>query len=118
MKRLSSIFILLAVIFSISTIAYSQPKLTINVTGGYGVPLGDFKTAVPDPGTPPVTDLNKADADFFPYYTKQLINFGLDGKLALGKKGNFRVVLGASYNMFSNSVDARFKADSTDVNGV
>lgn len=83
---------------------FAQPKLTIHVTGGYGVPLGDFKTEVPS--------TTRADADWFPYYTKQLINFGIDGKLAIGKKGSFRVSLGAGYNMFSNSTDAMFRPDS------
>lgn len=88
----------------------AQPKFSIHVSGGYGVPLGDFKTEVP------VTD--RADADYFPYYTKQLLNFGLDGKLAIGKKGNFRVVLGASYNMFRNNTDAKFRAFDGDTVGV
>lgn len=93
------IIFLIAVIFSSQL--FSQPKFTIHLTGGYGVPLGDFKTEVPT--------TERADADWFPYYTKQLINFGLDGKLAIGKKGNFRVVLGGTYNMFSNDADAMFK---------
>jgi len=82
----------------------AQPKLTLNATFGYGVPLGDFKTDVPT--------TERADADYFPYYTKQLINFGADGKLAIGKKGNFRVVFGGTFNMFSNSTDAMFFTDS------
>lgn len=83
----------------------AQPKLTLNATFGYGLPLGDFKTDVP-------TNV-RADADYFPYYTKQLINFGTDGKLAIGKKGNFRVVFGGTFNMFSNSTDAMFFTDSS-----
>ena len=83
---------------------FAQPKLTLNATFGYGTPLGDFKTEVP------VNE--RADADYFPYYTKQLINFGADGKLAIGKKGNFRVVFGGTFNMFSNSTDAMFRPDS------
>jgi hypothetical protein len=82
----------------------AQPKLTLHATGGYGVPLGDFKTEIPT--------TTRADADWFPYYTKQLINFGIDGKLAIGKKGNFRVVIGAAYNMFSNNADGLFYTDS------
>lgn len=103
MRKLSVLLFAFTVIFCISS--YSQPKITLHLSGGYGVPLGDFKTDVPAN--------ERADADYFPYYTKQLINFGLDGKLAVGKKGNFRVVLGAAYNMFNNSTDAIFRADST-----
>lgn len=95
--------LLLGIMFTAST--FAQPKFTIHLTGGYGVPLGDFKTDVP-------TD-RRADADTMPYFTKQLINFGADGKLALGKKGNFRVVLGFGYNMFSNDVDAILRTDTT-----
>ncbi|MBS1494519.1 MAG: hypothetical protein JST55_13470 [Bacteroidetes bacterium] len=100
---MKKITILLAVIilFAASQ-SYSQmlpvPKVTLHVTGGYGMPTGNFKQDVP-------TD-SRADADYFPYYTKQLINFGADGKLALGTRGNFRVTLGATYNMFSNDVTA------------
>ncbi len=103
-KFLIAVLVLLSGSFITNNI-FAQPKLTLHITGGYGVPLGDFKTDVPT--------TERADADYFPYYTKQLINFGIDGKLALGKKGNFRVSLGAGYNMFSNSTDAVFKADST-----
>jgi hypothetical protein len=81
----------------------AQPKLTLNATFGYGLPLGDFKTDIPTN--------ERADADYFPYYTKQLINFGAEGKLAIGKKGNFRVVFGGTFNIFSNSTDAMFFAD-------
>lgn len=83
----------------------AQPKFIINAFGGYGIPLGDFKTDVPT--------TERADADWFPYYTKQLINFGVDGKLAIGKAGNFRAVFGLTYNMFSNNVDALLRTDTS-----
>src|SRR5512138_3683495 len=102
MKTIKIVFTIAFILITANT--FAQPKFTIHVTGGYGVPLGDFKTDVPA--------TTRADADWFPYYTKQLINFGVDGKLALGKKGSFRVSLGAGYNMFSNSTDAMFYADS------
>lgn len=93
-------------LFSASAV-YTQPKLTLHLTGGYGVPLGDFKTDLPP--TSPVTEDNRADADYFPYFTKQLLNFGIDGKLAFGKQGNARVTMGLTYNMFSNNADAIFR---------
>jgi outer membrane protein W len=107
MKRLNYLLIIIAVIFSINSISYSQPKISLHLTGGYGVPLGDFKVDVPTSTTV------RLDADDFPYYTKQLINFGADGKLAIGKKGNFRVVLGFGYNMFSNNTNGTFRVDTT-----
>jgi outer membrane protein W len=98
MKRLS--VLLLILVLGLINTAYSQPKFTVHLTGGYGVPLGDFKVDIPTDPT------KRLDADDFPYYTKQLINVGLDGKLAFGKKGNARVVFGVAYNMFSNNTDA------------
>lgn len=109
MKKLNILFLAVLVMFSFSAIkTYAQPKVTLNLTGGYGVPLGQFKLEVP-------TD-RRTDADTFPYFTKQLINFGASGKLALGKKGNFRVVLGLNYNMFSNNTNGIFRKFSGDPN--
>ena len=105
MKKINVILLLLTAILISCSISYAQPKLTLNAYGGYGVPLGDFATEVPTN--------TRADADYFPYYTKQLVTFGADGKLAFGKQGNARVVFGIGYNMFSNNTDAIFRADST-----
>ncbi len=91
MKKYQFLLIILASLLIMSGKIYSQPKFTIHVTGGYSAPLGDFKQPL---DTVP---------EGFPYMMKTGFNFGIDGKLALGKKGNFRVVLGATYNMFSNS---------------
>lgn len=105
MKKVNVLVLLVISLFMLSGISYAQPKITLNAFGGYGVPLGDFATEVPQ--------TTRADADYFPYYTKQLVNFGADGKLAFGKEGNARVVFGLTYNMFSNNTDAIFRADST-----
>jgi opacity protein-like surface antigen len=107
--KILKFIVLLVTIYFFSGSLIAQPKFTIHLTGGYGVPLGDFKTEVPT--------TERADADWFPYYTKQLINVGLDGKLAIGRKGNFRVVLGGTYNMFSNSTDAVFRTQAPDTSG-
>ncbi len=105
MRKLSVILFALLLVVSAST--FAQPKITLNLTGGYGVPLGDFKVDVPTSTT------SRLDADDFPYYTKQLINFGADGKLAFGKKGNARVVFGLTYNMFSNNTTGTFRVDTS-----
>lgn len=107
MRKLS--VLLFAFLFMASFSALAQPKVTLHLTGGYGVPLGDFKVTVPSDPT------KRLDADDFPYYTKQLINFGADGKLAFGKKGNARVVFGLTYNMFSNNVDGTFRIDTAGI---
>ncbi len=104
MKKMYSLLFIIAVIFSFNAKSFSQPKVTLNITGGYGAPLGDFKVDVP-------TD-ERADADLFPYFTKQFWNIGANGKLALGRQGNWRVVFGLSDNMYSNNTSAIFKADS------
>lgn len=107
--RILLIFIFDVVLLS-SVSVFAQPKITLHLTGGYGTPLGDFKTDVP--ATSPLAESNRADADFFPYNTKQLVNFGADGKLAFGKMGNARIVLGLTYNMFSNNTDAIFRINA------
>ena len=97
--------ITLLIVLLTNNITNAQPKFIINAFGGYGVPLGDFKTVIPT--------TERADADWFPYYTKQLINFGAVGKLAIGKAGNFRAVFGLTYNMFSNNTDALLRTDTS-----
>lgn len=114
MRKISIVLFIFVLTSAISV--FAQPKVTLHLTGGYGVPLGDFKTELPP--TSPLTEDNRADADYFPYYTKQLINFGADGELAIGKKGNFRVILGFGYNMFSNNADAVFRIDTNNTLGV
>ncbi len=114
MKKITTLIILAFMLISTHSFAqaYLQPKFQLDVFGGYGAPLGDFKVSVPP--TSPATEVNRADADFFPYYTKQMVNFGADGKLALGKNGNFRVTFGITYNMFSNNTTGLFFADSNE----
>ncbi|MEO8512619.1 MAG: opacity family porin [Ignavibacteria bacterium] len=104
MRKLS--VLLFAILLMVSASTFAQPKVTLHLTGGYGVPLGDFKVDVPTSTT------TRLDADDFPYYTKQLINFGADGKLAFGKKGNARVVFGLTYNMFSNNTTGTLRTDT------
>ncbi|MFI5144274.1 MAG: outer membrane beta-barrel protein [Ignavibacteria bacterium] len=83
-------------LFLIARTGNSQPKFTISIYGGYSVPLQDFKTAVTGDGT---------DSTLFPYYAKQGYNFGVLGKLGIGKKRNVKVTLGFNFNGFTNSVD-------------
>ncbi len=94
MKKLHILLFASAIIFLINSNVYSQPKLTLNVTGGYSSAMQDFRNTIA------VSDT--AD-DRWPYRNKNGFNFGLDGKLAIGKKGNFRVVFGGTYNMFKQT---------------
>ncbi len=89
-------FIILFFIVYSSNLIISQPKITFNISGGYSMPLQDFKTAVPGNGT---------DSTLFPYELRNGYNFGAVGKLAIGKKGNIKLILGFNFNGFTNSVD-------------
>lgn len=75
---------------------FSQPRYSISVYGGYSVPLQDFKTSVTG---------DETDSTLFPYQVKQGYNFGVLGKLGIGKKRNVKVTLGFNFNGFTNSVD-------------
>lgn len=105
MKKIYSMLLMAAIALCFCSGSFAQPKVTLNLTGGYGVPLGDFKTDIPT--------TTRADADDFPYYTKQYWNFGANGKLAFGQQGNWRAVFGLTDNMYSNDVNVLLKADST-----
>ncbi len=94
MKKYHIILLISAVVLLINSNVYSQPKFTLHVTGGYTLPMQDFSSTIVASDT--------AD-DNWPYKNKSGFNFGLDGKLAIGKKGNFRVVFGGSYNMFKQT---------------
>lgn len=92
MKKFFALTALFALVLTISI--HSQPKLTINLTGGYNVPLPDFKGDVTD------------SADRVNTYTiKNGFNFGLAGKYAFDKRGMFRITFGGSYNMFKGEGD-------------
>lgn len=87
MKKYLAAFALIALIFTINN--YSQPRLTISLTGGYNLPLPQLKGDI----------TSETDRDNT-YLTKNGFNAGLVGKYALDKKGMIRITLGASYNSF------------------
>ncbi len=92
MKRIS-VFVLVFVLILASNL-YTQPKLTINATGGYNAPLPDLKGDAS----------SETDRDNT-YLTKNGFNFGLQGKYAVDKKSMFRITFGGSYNMFKGEGD-------------
>ncbi|MBZ0204014.1 MAG: outer membrane beta-barrel protein [Ignavibacteria bacterium] len=71
---------------------YSQPKLTINVTGGYSLPLPQLKGDITD---------STAREGGNSYFMKTGFNLGLTGKYAVDKKGRIRITLGGAFNKFS-----------------
>lgn len=87
MKKLSALLVILAIVFAVSS-SYAQSQVTVHVTGGYNLPLPDFKGTYP-------TDSNS-------YFQKSGYNFGADGKYYLGKKRNVGITLSAGYNAFTS----------------
>jgi outer membrane protein W len=80
--------------FLLTATLFAQPKLTINVTGGYNLPLPHLKGDV----------TSEADRDET-YLTKSGFNAGITGKYAIDKKGMLKLTLGGSYNSFSGEGD-------------
>jgi hypothetical protein len=99
MKRLSFVIITSISIICFSYNLQAQPKFIVHIIGGYSQPLSDLKGSIPAFDT---TQNSKAN---YPFQMKNGFNFGADGKLALGKKGNIRLVFGLNYNVFKNSAD-------------
>ncbi len=90
LKQLSALILVAALVFSFSGNSYAQ--YTIQLTGGYNMPLPDLKGTWPDDST----------KNPQPYYQKNGFNFGAVGKWHIDKKRNFGVTLSLSYNMFSS----------------
>lgn len=86
MKKLSALVIVLALLFAGNT--FAQPQITIHVTGGYNLPMGDLKGTYP--------------TDTFTYFQKSGFNAGVDGKYFLGKKRNVGITFSGAYNSFSS----------------
>ena len=84
--------LLTAVLFIcfLSPAVFTQPKITLNITGGYGLPLPDLKGNITD----------SADRENT-YLMKTGFNAGITGKYAFDKKGKIRLTFGGSYNKFS-----------------
>ncbi len=77
---------------SLSSI-YSQPKFTIDVTGGYSLPLPQLK------GT--IDSANSESGES--YFMKTGFNLGLTGKYAVDKKRKIRITFGGAYNKFTGA---------------
>lgn len=88
MKKLVALFVILAAFLSLNSVTFSQPQVTVHVTGGYNVPLPDLKGEFP-------TDSNS-------YFMSNGFNAGADVKYYLGKKRNVGITLSLSYNGFSS----------------
>ncbi len=96
MKKLVALFVILAAFLSLNNNStFSQPQLKVHLTGGYNLPLPDFK------GEQTFTTIEKDT-----YGMKSGFNAGADVKYYLGKKRNVGITLGLNYNMFSNNVDS------------
>ncbi len=94
MKKIYALLIIAAIIFSLNTKSFAQPKFILSAHGGYSLPMGDFKNDIVLLDTVP---------ENWPYLMKNGYNFGAEGKLAVNRMGNIRVVLGINYNSFTNT---------------
>ncbi len=72
---------------------YAQPKFTVDVTGGYSLPLPQLK------GT--IDSANNESGES--YFVKTGFNLGLTGKYAIDKKRKIRITFGGAYNKFSGN---------------
>lgn len=82
------------------------PLVTVHLMGSYLVPLPDLRGKIPEYGA-------TTDPDSNTLRMKAGIGFGADAHIAIGKKRQFRVVLGAGYVMFGHSQDGYKFGDST-----
>lgn len=89
-KILASIFII--TIISIGSL-YAQPRFTVDVTGGYSLPLPQLK------GT--IDSANNESGES--YFMKTGFNVGLTGKYAIDKKRKIRITFGGAYNKFTGA---------------
>jgi hypothetical protein len=90
LKQLSALILVAALVFSFGGNSYAQ--YTIQLTGGYNMPLPDLKGTWPDDSA----------KNPMPYFQKNGFNFGATGKWHIDKKRNFGVTLSLGYNMFSS----------------
>ena len=97
-KILFSLVLFIIVLFS--SLSNAQSKFTINVIGGYSIPMGDFNTPI---NVNTGSSLVSKYSEDWPYSMKNGFNVGAIGKLSLGKTGNFRLTFGLNYNSFSNT---------------
>ena len=103
MKKLSALLVVLALIIGIGS-SYAQPKFTLQLHGGYSMPMAQLKGDLPTDSAG-FMNLVNTRTDDNTYYMKTGFNFGLTGKYAFGKKGNVRLTFGGDYKMFNNSTD-------------
>ncbi|MEO8512373.1 MAG: hypothetical protein ABI543_02310 [Ignavibacteria bacterium] len=82
-----------AIMLFTSGYLYSQPRFTVDVTGGYSLPLPQLK------GT--IDSVNSGSGES--YFTKTGFNLSLTGKFAVDKKRKFRVTFGGGYNKFTGA---------------
>jgi len=87
LKKFSAIIALMVILFAVSA-SNAQNQVTVHVTGGYDLPMGDFKGTFP-------TDTNS-------YFMKSGFNGGADVAYNLGKKRNVGITLSVGYHAFNS----------------
>jgi opacity protein-like surface antigen len=96
MRKFKAIALTFLLFLFLAPSVFSQPRITFQIYGGYSSPTGDLK------GDALLPDTTEVD-----FQMKNGFNLGADGKVAFGKQGKLRVVLGIGYSRFSNVGAAR-----------
>jgi|SRR4030095_9300929 hypothetical protein len=97
---MKNIFVLVLVLLLVTQASFSQQKFTVNIFGGYTLPVADLQGTFPDTlGTG--LDFRKSKT----LLTTYGINFGAQGKYVVDSIGSARITVGANYNSFTGSKD-------------
>ena len=102
MKKISSLIILLAVLFAVTNIN-AQPQMKVHVYGGYNVPLSGLGG---NSNYPPSFTSGTSFDRFL--YMKSGFNAGADFKYFLGKKRNIGLLLNAAYNGYNTGTFSNY----------
>lgn len=97
----NKILLITALVFIFAVSLNSQTKYSINIIGGYSLPLADLKGDFPDTLGTTMLNFNKSST----LLTKSGFNMGAIGKYCVDSLGNAKVTAGLIYNSFSGSKD-------------
>ncbi len=97
----TKLILITALVFLFTISIGSQTKYSINIIGGYSLPLADLKGDFPDTLGTSMLNFNKSST----LLTKSGFNIGIIGKYCVDTLGKAKVTAGFNYNSFSGSKD-------------
>ncbi len=112
MNYKSAILIIL-IITAINNISFSQPTGTVQLIGGYSLPLGDLKGKF---GETRDKFTGNGNPDSNTYFMKSGINYGIFIKIPVTRKSKINFTGGIAFNIFSNSIDYNDTSGSVTIN--